>query len=71
MKGGLALDKPNEIAAKAVFRIKNILKNERGETVNWLLVIMIGVILAVIAFKGLAPGIRGAVENMSNALIGN
>jgi len=65
------LDKLNEVATKAYFRIKNTLKNERGETVNWLLVIIVGVILAVIAFKGLAPGIKGAVENMSKALIGN
>lgn len=65
------MDKLNEIATKAHFRIKNTLKNESGETVNWLLVIIVGVILAVIAFKGLAPGIKGAVENMSNALIGN
>lgn len=47
-----------------------LLQNEKGEAVGWIVVILLSVILAVIAFKYLAPGIKGAAQNMSNALSG-
>lgn len=53
-----------------LWQLKETLREERGDAVVWVLVIIISVIIAVIAFNGLAPGIRNAVENMSNALGG-
>lgn len=53
-----------------LWQLKETLREERGDAVVWVLVIIISVIIAVIAFKGLAPGIQSAVENMSNALGG-
>lgn len=53
-----------------LWRIKKTLREERGDAVVWVAVIIISVIIAVIAFNGLAPGIRNAVQNMSDALGG-
>ena len=65
------MNKLNKIATKTYFRIKDTLTNQRGEVVTWIVLVIVCVIIAVIAFKGLAPGIRAAAQNMSNALIGN
>ncbi|MGE5544966.1 MAG: hypothetical protein ACM3UW_08355 [Bacillota bacterium] len=51
-------------------QLKETLLEERGNSVSWVATIIIGIILAVITFNGLAPGIRNAVQNMSNALGG-
>lgn len=49
---------------------KKFLKSESGETVNWLVVIAIGVILAVVVWQNLGEGVRSASESMKDALTG-
>jgi hypothetical protein len=52
-------------------KIVNFLVDEKGgDPVVWLVLIIIGVVLAVIVWKGLGGGIRNAAQSMSNSLSG-
>lgn len=53
--------------AKAVL---DFLRCDRGEAVPWLVVMLVGIMLAVIVWKGLGPGVRQAAQKMGNALAG-
>lgn len=49
---------------------KKFLKAEDGITVEWLVIIIVGVILAVIVWKSLGEGVKSAAESMKDALTG-
>jgi Flp pilus assembly pilin Flp len=46
------------------------LRDESGGTVEWLLCIIGGALLAAVIMKYLKPGVQGAAQNMGNALQG-
>lgn len=50
--------------------IKRFVKDERGDAVTWLVLIIIGVILSVTIWKYLGGGIKNAAQDMGNALSG-
>ncbi|WP_156896698.1 hypothetical protein [Desulfovirgula thermocuniculi] len=50
--------------------IVDFLRRDRGEAVPWLVVTLVGIILAVAVWKGLGPGVRQAAQKMGNALAG-
>lgn len=49
---------------------KKFLKAEDGITVEWLVIIIVGILLAVIVWKSLGEGVKSAAESMRDALIG-
>lgn len=50
--------------------LKRFLRAERGDAVVWLVLLVIGVILAVTMWKYLGPGVKNAAQQMGNALSG-
>jgi Flp pilus assembly pilin Flp len=51
-------------------KIKWFLKDENGDSVIWLVLIIIGIVLAVIIFNGLKDHVKNAAQNLGNALEG-
>ena len=51
-------------------KAKQALFGERGDAVVWIVTIIISVIVAVIFYLGVAPGIQDAAEGMGDALGG-
>lgn len=50
--------------------ILRFIVGERGEAVNWLVTIILGIVIALIVFYGLKDHIKNAVESMGKALSG-
>lgn len=51
--------------------VKIFLKDEGGDAVTWLVVIIIGVIISVTIWKYIGGGVKDAAQDMGNALSGN
>jgi hypothetical protein len=53
-----------------VAKVLGFLRRGRGEAVPWLVVLIIGIILAVTVWKYLGPGVKAAAQRLGNALAG-
>lgn len=51
-------------------RLSVFLRDESGNTIEWLLTIIAGALLAAVIMKGLRPGIEEASRDMGDALRG-
>lgn len=47
------------------------LRDERGGTVEWILCIIAGALMAAAAYKYIGPGVRSASQSLGNALQGS
>lgn len=50
--------------------VKQFFKDEKGDAVTWLVLIIIGVVIAVTVWKYIGGGIKNAAKNMGDALSG-
>lgn len=46
------------------------LRDESGGTIEWLLTIIAGALLAAVIYSNLKPGVQGASQSMGDALQG-
>ncbi|GEA15442.1 hypothetical protein E308F_16860 [Moorella sp. E308F] len=51
-------------------KILRFLRSDRGEAVPWMVVLIIGVIMAVTVWKYIGPGLKTAAQKMGNSLAG-